>query len=129
MDHPSVNTSPYSSSLEDSSYSSGRDCPAVGMITPIESCESRLTTKNKKAACKHTSCPRFRPTVATIKPPPKVKKQKGRKINHVCVCCGKVGVLQGRGLITKCYDRFKFKKELDKFPKVYSPYVFTEEAT
>jgi hypothetical protein len=126
MDHPSVNTSPYISSLEDSSYSSGIDCPAVGMITPVESCESRLTTKNKKAACTVESCPRFRPTVATIKPPAKVERRKGRKTDQVCVCCGRVGIHQGRGLITKCYDRIKFKKELGKFPKDYSPYVFTE---
>jgi hypothetical protein len=129
MDHPSVSLSPHRSSLEDSSYSSGIDCPAVGMITPIESCESRLTTKNKKAACTVESCPRFRPTVATIKPPEKKRRSKASKNKHKCVCCSRIGVHQARGLITKCYDREKKQRNLGAFHLNYRKYVFTEEAT
>jgi hypothetical protein len=128
MDHPSVSISPYSSYLDDSQTSAGVHCPAIGVIYPVESCEARLTTKNKKAACKHTECPRFRPTVATIKPADKKRRSKASKDNHKCVCCSKIGVHQARGLITKCYDREKKQRNLGAFHLNYRKYVFTAEA-
>jgi hypothetical protein len=129
-------------SIQDSTGSNGSlpdagydiNCPALGMPDfklnyLAESCESRLTTKNPKAACKYgDGCPRFRPTVATIQKPVK-KRTRGPKENHKCFCCGKIGTHQSRGLIGKCYDRHKWSKTLDKYPRANLNHVFTEEAT
>jgi hypothetical protein len=44
----------------------------------------------------------------------------GRKV-IVCACCGKTGVLRGRGLRKACYERHRAAKTLDQFPRLGPP--------
>jgi hypothetical protein len=129
-------------SIQDSTGSNGSlpdqqyniHCKAIGgpdwrLNYLAESCETRLKAKVKRLACSFgDGCPRFRPTVATISKPVR-KRKRGPKENHKCFCCGKVGTHQSRGLITTCYDRHKWAKTLDKYPRANLNHVFTEEAT
>lgn len=132
FDRPSYNH------IQDSTGSNGAlpdaeydiNCPALGMPDfklnyLASSCEIRLASKVKRSSCSYgDGCPRFRPTVATIKPPEKKRRSKASKNKHKCVCCSKIGVHQARGLITKCYDREKKRKNLGQFHRNYRKYVF-----
>jgi hypothetical protein len=94
------------------------NCPALGMPDfklnyLADSCEIRLSSKVKRTACSFgDGCPRFRPTVATIKTTARIQNHsKGN-----CVCCGVYDEIQGRGLIRVCYNRYHGLGTLHKFP-------------
>jgi hypothetical protein len=136
FDRPSYNH------IQDSTGSNGAlpdaeydiNCPALGMPDfklnyLAESCAIRLASKVKRSACSFgDGCPRFRPTVATVKPPPRKRMVRTSNKDHTCVCCGKKGEHHCRGLINACYKRHRKKGNIEMFPIIYSPYVFTEEA-
>jgi hypothetical protein len=112
MDHPSVSLSPHRSSYEDKQYSVGVDCPLIGMIYPVESCEKRLTSKDKYIKCSYgPACPRY-----VGEKPKKAEQHKQNHHEDNCVCCGVFGDIQGRGLIRVCYNRNHAKGTLAQFP-------------
>jgi hypothetical protein len=123
MDHPSVNLSPHRSSYEDKQYSVGIDCPAVGMIYPVDSCESRLKSKDKFIKCSYgPDCPRFvgeKPKKAaggSQEHHKKPRREPARRI-HKCLCCSKEKFIQGRGLCRPCYNFHSVRGILDNYPK------------
>jgi hypothetical protein len=122
FDQPSYN------SLQDKTGSNGAlkdaqynlHCPANGGPEwKLNYFKSSCAIRLEDHTCKNKKCKRFKlantgksSTViqGETKRPPTNKK-------HKCICCGKIGRYNGRGLIQKCYDRNKRAGTLDKFPK------------
>jgi hypothetical protein len=135
MDHPAVNISPYRSSFEDTRFSEGIDCPSVGMITPVESCESRLNSKDKSAKCSYgPDCPRFvgekvdkvEKVEKAVVTKTVINKNLGRprtNMHEICQCCdgkartrtGKEPVMKAHRLCSVCYSFHRQKKTMDQW--------------